>query len=443
MRIGIVGGGVAGLTAGYRLSLAGHEVAIFEAAPELGGQAGTFRIAGTRLERFYHHFFHSDRVALDLVRELGLSERLIWAPDRSAYWADGRIYPFVSPTDLLRFRPLSWPSRLAFGLQTAYLLFAGDWRRLERITAREWLLQHGTRQVYDVIWGSLLRSKFGDYADRVSMAWLWGKLHARRGKSVGARREALAYLQGSFQVLIDALAQRIAAQGGVVHTSATVRRVLVSDQAARGLLIEMAGQPQEQTFDQVIITAPSPTALDLAPELSDPYRQQLASLRYEGAQVLVLALDRSLIPCYWLSLADPAIPMVVAVEHTRFVPPAEYGGRHIVYLGRYLPAEHPDFQLDAQALLKVYEPYIRQINSRFDPGWVVGAWLFKDRYGQPIIEPGYSQRIPAHRTPIENLYLANTTQIYPEDRGVNYSVLLGEVIAQVVQGGEARASLLW
>lgn len=443
MRIGIVGGGVAGLTAGYRLSLAGHEVAVFEAAPELGGQAGTFSIGGTRLERFYHHFFHSDRVALDLVRELGLSERLIWAPDRSAYWAGGRIYPFVSPAHLLRFKPLSWPSRLAFGLQTAYLLFAGDWRRLERITARDWLLRHGTRQVYDVIWGSLLRSKFGDYADRVSMAWLWGKLHARRGKSVGARREALAYLQGSFQVLIDALAQRIGALGGAVCTSALVRRVLISNGSARGLLVERDGRLQEHAFDSVILTTPSPTALDLAPELPEPYRQQLASLHYEGALVLVLALDRSLIPCYWLSLADPEVPMVVAVEHTRFVPPAEYGGRRVVYLGRYLPAEHPHFQLDAQALLKVYEPYIRQLNPQFDPSWVVDTWVFRDRYGQPIIEPGYSQRIPAHRTPIAHLYLANTTQIYPEDRGVNYSVLLGDVIAQIVQGGEARASLLW
>jgi protoporphyrinogen oxidase len=443
MRIGIVGGGVAGLAAGYRLSLAGHQVTVFEAASELGGQAGTFLVAGARLERFYHHFFRSDRVALGLVEELGLGDRLVWAPDRSAYFHDGRVYPFVSPTDLLRFKPLSWPSRLVFGLQTAYLLFGANWRNLEQVTARDWLLKWGTRSVYDVIWGALLRAKFGDYANRVSMAWLWGKLNARRGKSVGARRQALAYLKGSFQILVDALAERIVASGGAVCTSARVQQVLVSEGAARGLRVERDGQTQEHAFDRIILTTPSPTVLELAPDLPAPYREQLASLPYEGAMVLVLALDRSLAPSYWLSLADPEIPMVVAVEHTHFVPPEEYGGRHIIYFGRYLPADHPDFGLDAQALLTAYEPYIRRLNPRFDRSWVVNAWLFKDPYGQPVIEPGYSQRIPAHRTPIENLYLANTTQIYPEDRGVNYSVLLGEVIAQIVQGGEARASLLW
>ncbi|MDO9065791.1 MAG: amine oxidase, partial [Chloroflexota bacterium] len=60
---------------------------------------------------------------------------------------------------------------------------------------------------------------------------------------------------------------------------------------------------------------------------------------------------------------------------------------------------------------------------------------FRDPAGQPVVTRGYSQIIPAYRTPISGLYLANTTQIYPEDRGMNYSVRLGQTIARVVQDG--------
>jgi protoporphyrinogen oxidase len=443
VRIAIVGGGAAGLTAAYRLAQAGHSVCVYEAQSALGGQAGTFEVAGKRLERFYHHIFHSDDIALRLMAELGLEDRLVWGPDLSGVFHGGRVHPFVTPGDLLRFTPLPLLDRLACGMQTAYLLYCGDWRRLERVTARDWLHKWGPQSAYDVIWGALLRSKFGDYADRVSMAWLWGKLNARRGKSIGGRARALGYPLGSFQILFDELSRRLGDLGAEVHTSTPVTRITSSDGAVRGLRVQEGARTVEREFDAVILTVASPIALQLTPDLPSAYAEQLRSLPYYGAAVLVLALDRSLLPTYWLSLPEPDIPMVVAVEHTRFIPAGEYDGRHIVYLSRYLSPTSPDYARDPDETLALYEPYIRRLNPLYRREWVVGRWLFKDPYAQPIIEPGYSQRIPAHRTPIANLYLANTTQIYPEDRGVNYSVLLGETIATIVQGGEARASRLW
>jgi hypothetical protein len=40
--------------------------------------------------------------------------------------------------------------------------------------------------------------------------------------------------------------------------------------------------------------------------------------------------------------------------------------------------------------------------------------------------------MPGHRTPVKGAYLANTTQIYPEDRGTNYSVRMGRQVAKLV-----------
>ena len=57
MRVGIIGGGAAGLAAAYELGLRGHVVEVFEGAPFLGGQASTFLVGGTPVERGYHHLF--------------------------------------------------------------------------------------------------------------------------------------------------------------------------------------------------------------------------------------------------------------------------------------------------------------------------------------------------------------------------------------------------
>ena len=51
---------------------------------------------------------------------------------------------------------------------------------------------------------------------------------------------------------------------------------------------------------------------------------------------------------------------------------------------------------------------------------------------QPIIGTEYGAKKPSHRTPFERIYLANTTQIYPEDRGTNYSIRMGREVAKLM-----------
>jgi protoporphyrinogen oxidase len=114
------------------------------------------------------------------------------------------------------------------------------------------------------------------------------------------------------------------------------------------------------------------------------------------------------------------------------VEPSVYEGKRIVYISNYLSQDNPLYSLSPDELLQEYLPHLRKINPEFEPDWVEGCYLFRDDAGQPIITTNYSSRIPEHATPISRLYLANTTQIYPEDRGMNYSVRLGRKVAGLV-----------
>jgi protoporphyrinogen oxidase len=185
----------------------------------------------------------------------------------------------------------------------------------------------------------------------------------------------------------------------------------------------------------VIATVPSFTFLGLAPELAGDYAALLHKVSYQAALVLVLQISRSLSPKYWLNVSDPNTPFVAAIEHTNYIPPETYEGKRLLYLSNYLSAEDPLFRASKDEVIAAYTPGVQRINPAFDASWIQESWLFRDPAGQPVVTRGYSQIIPAYRTPISGLFLANTTQIYPEDRGMNYSVRLGQTIARVVQDG--------
>jgi len=438
-RIGIIGGGFAGLTAGYRLADAGYDVSIYEAQPQLGGQAATFPVEGNRLEIFYHHIFTSDQHIVALMRELGIADELQWIASKMGYFHGGEIYDFVTPLDLLRFKPLSLVDRLRCGLLTLYLQRTADGERFRQVTATEWLRRMAGDRAYRVLFESPLRGKFGDQKDEVSMMWFWGKVRLRAGsRQAGMTKEVLGYPRGSFQIVIDALAAAIRARGGRVQTGAPVERIVTEDGRAVG--VQVAGQPDMARFDKIIATVPSPVFLQIAPELPEAYAARLRWVRYQTALCLVLKMTRSLSRIYWLNISDPEVPFVAAIEHTNYIPPENYGGYRLLYLSNYLTRTHRFCAMSKEELLAEYTPALRRINPEFDPSWVVESWLFRDDAGQPIVTCDYAEHIPDHRTPVPDLYLANTTQIYPEDRGTNYSVRLGNQIAALVREDIARES---
>ena len=445
MKAVVIGGGVGGLAAAFELVKAGHEVALYEAGPGFGGQVRTFEPGGGRLEIFYHHLFRSDREAIALIEELGLADDLQWIESTVALQVGERRYPLVTPWDLLRFRPVSLLTRLRLGLAALWLRRVTDWRRYEGRRAAGWIRSRVGRRGYEAVWGPLLRAKFGDHAEDVSLVWFWGKLHLRFASREGGplARERLGYLRGSFGRLVDALVAAVRDRGGRLESDRPVERVVVEDGRAVGVVLRDGALPDGERerierCDVVIATVPSGAFGRLTPALEPRYAALLEAVRYEWATVLVLALDRPLSETYWLTMSDADCPFVVAVEQTNFVPAAEYGGLHLVYFSNYCDPGDPVVEEDAEQTLERYLPYIRRINPRFERSWVRERWLFKDRAGQPIVHARYHETIPPHRTPVSGLYLANTTQVYPEDRGQNYSMRMGRRVARLAMADAAR-----
>ena len=434
MRVGIIGGGAAGLAAAFDLVKKGHQAHVYERAPFLGGQASTFDVGSGRLERGYHHLFMSDTHMLDLIRELGLGHKLAFIESRVGFYYGGRIWKFTSPMDLLKFRPLSVSDRLRLGVVTLYLQKTRNGLKFEGVTAAEWLQKRVGRKAYEVVWEPMLRGKFGEHYNEISMTWLWGKIYLRvasRGKPW--EKEKLVYPTGSFGEVFDTLGEHIRRLGGEVHISAGVSRIAVEDGRATGLEVEMSGkEPEVRHYDAVIATTPSYVFTRLVPPLPEEYAEKLTNVTYLAAVLLVLVLKRPLSDMYWLNVADRSMPFVGVIEQTNFVDPSLYGGKHVVYFSNYPSRQNPLYQMSGEELLEDILPHLRKINPSFDPSWIEEFYHHRVDAAQPIIGINYSQRIPDLRTPIKGVYLANTTQIYPEDRGTNYSVRLGKQVTDLV-----------
>lgn len=431
MRVGIIGAGLTGLTAAFELTKRGHSVTVWEKEKEVGGEAAAFDLGGHRLEKFYHHIFMGDKALIGLLAELGLASSLQWLPSHVGYYYGDKIHNFTTPMDLIRFSPLGLIDRFRLGLVSLYLQRYTHWQNFETVTAQEWLLKNAGKRSYEVIWGPLLRGKFGDSASQISMVWLWGRLRMRLGsRRQGIGQERLGYLKGSFGRLGEALAQRVRDGGGAIQLGKPIKRLAIQEGRVKGAI---SATGEMFPHDAIVATIPSPAFLSLVPEMPAEYAAKARQTRYLGALCLVLTLKNQFSPVYWLNIGDPSFPFVATIEQTNFVNPSEYGGKRILYVSNYLPASSPLYQMSADELVKHYLPHLQKINPQFDTGCIGEYHVFKGEHAQPIVPINYSQHIPAHDTPIKGLYLANTTQIYPEDRGMNQAVQLGLKVAGLVR----------
>ncbi len=421
MRIGIIGGGVTGLTAAYDLAGAGQEVILWEARQQLGGLASGFRDEGWDwpLDRFYHHLFASDQAAQELSREVG-AEVFFRRPE-TVIWHRDTMEPFDSPLAVLRFPHLNLPEKLRAGLVVLYLRLLRDWRPLEGVRAEEWLRRTMGARAYEVLWQPLFEGKFGEDYREVNMAWFWAR--------ISKRTKALGYYVGGFQAFADRLGSAVTSRGGRVEVGSEVHEV--RPLAGGGYEVHLGGS--SVTVDRVVVTVGPRAALGLLPGLPEAYAEQLRRLRSLAAMTVVLALDRPLTRgLYWVNLPKRVFPFLALVEHTSYIDRSHYGGDHLVYLGDYLPESHPHFRMSKDELLQVYLPAVRRINPAFEESWVRKSWLFREREAQPFTPLHHSRAIPPLRTPLRGLYVASMSQVYPWDRGTNYAVEIGHEVARAV-----------
>jgi protoporphyrinogen oxidase len=192
-----------------------------------------------------------------------------------------------------------------------------------------------------------------------------------------------------------------------------------------------------ESADKVLVTLSPGVAAKMVTSLPKEYLEGLLRLKSMGAVVLTLSLKHQLSKegYYWYNIPKSAgFPFLAVVEHTNYVSPENFGGEHIIYVGDYLEPEHEYFHLTKEELLEKFAPSLKKFNPDFDMSWVNKTWLYRAAYAQPVPLVNHSKNIPTIETPIEGLYFASMSQVYPWDRGTNFAVEIGRKAASLMLG---------
>jgi len=408
MKICIVGGGLTGLVAAFRLG-PGHEVDLYEKRDHLGGCLSSYHIDGYWLEEFYHHCFSGDSDLFSLMKELSIDDCLEWLNGTTGYYSNNTIYPLSSPLEILKYPELSLADkvRLALIVMKAKRMDAGD---LDQVTARDFILESLGEKIYRSFFEPLLVSKFGENRDRVSAAWLISRVAIRSNRGLSGER--LGYLRGGFQTLVNAL-----------ESSIGKHSVVRLNDPAGMLEKDMHGwRVNGRLYDTVVSTLPPH-------QLGVPGLEAVPRIPYQGAACMAIGLERDISDgIYWLNMKDPA-PYGAVVSHTNFVPKDRYG-EHIVYLASYFSGKLPP-HIDT----RMFEDFC----SRFDVSGSEVHWkrLAVEPLAGPVYTTGYRDLIPEYAS--HGLYFAGmfSAPNYPE-RSMNGAVVAGNEVAGLIERTEGR-----
>jgi len=428
MKIAIIGGGFTSLTAGFLLSKKGHQVTIFEKEASLGGLVSSFKQDGWGwpLERFYHHFFFSNKEVVRLLTELGIKNKLFFKKPITSVFVNNQIYRFDSLQSILAFPKLTLFDKIRTSLVAGLMKINPLWQPLEKISAYSFIKKTMGQRNFDLIWKPLLESKFGSYAATVPASWFWTRIKKRSFK--------LGYLEGGIETLIAVLSEQIKKNQGEIFINNWVTDI-GRDQDRFEISIDHHKLPEK--FDQVIANLPPESLGKILKDLSQAEKEKLSNLKSLGAVVLVLELKKSFLTdgTYWLNINDSSFPFVAVVEHTNFIDKKYYNDHVILYVGGYYPITHPFFKMTKEQLLQKFFPYLRKVNPSYNfELCTLHFELFKAPYTQPIPSINYSQHsLPSTSTSIPGLYWASLHHVYPQDRGINYAIALGKKIAKEIE----------
>jgi len=412
MKIGIVGAGISGLSAALRLARHGHHVEVFQREPDLGGLIATFDLDGTRIEHFYHFLCAGDDGYFELCRELGLRDRIRFTKAGTGFFYDGRTYGFTSPLDLLRFTPIPFSQRLRLGLFALEARWRHEWRQLDEIAARPWLIDRLGKRSYDVIWHPLLALKFGDYHDKISAAWVWHRIHR-----IAATKGRMGYLEGGMPLLLETLVHALKDTGVVIHTGQPVAKILAEGREVRGLRL---GDGSEHACDRVVSTVPLSVVANLLPDGWDDYADELREVAYIGVACVSFKLSRRLTPYFWLNVHDSRVPFNGIIEYTNLNP---LSGEHIAYVPYYVATDLPLYRCPDEELIgRTWDGMKRTVPGLTDRD-LVASHVARTPFAQAICLTNFLKIVPGQEAPLEGLHLLDSSFLYPADRTQSGNIL--------------------
>ena len=436
-RAAVIGAGPMGLAVAYELAKLGHRVTIFERDNRIGGMSAHIDFDGTRLERYYHFVCAPDETTFKYLKEFQLEDRLHWTDTHMGFYYNGTLYDWGSPLGLLRFPGLTLLEKLRYALHAAackvdHRLAPLRRLQLDRMAQALDRPEGVRRDVAHPVPLQVLRvggqplSGMARNADQAG-----GAVPSKHipGDGSAISKAARNSCSSGSPIASDEL-------GGTIELSASVESVEVDDSPAR--------QPASPAYASPAITVRStlssrpsrcPMSFPSYPGLPTDEKARIAAIENVGIVCVLLKLKRPFTRNFWMNINDPRIEIPGLIEYSNVNP---LDGSVILYAPFYMPRTHPKYRRDFGAFIEETLAAMQAIRPDFDRGDVIASTASRYDYSQTVCTPGFYAKLPAMRSQVAGLFLADTSHYYPEDRSISESLRLGAHLATLVTDSSAR-----
>jgi protoporphyrinogen oxidase len=427
--IAIIGSGFLGLTLALRLTNRGDRVTVFESAPEIGGLASAWQIGDVTWDRHYHVTLLSDSFTRKIVEEIGLGDEFEWVETKTGFYTDGKLVSMSSTPEFLKFPPLGIISKLRLGGTIFFASRVKDWKALEKISVENWLTRLSGRKTFEKIWKPLLKAKLGEAYKETSAAFIWAtiqRMYAARNS--GLKKEMFGYVRGGYARVLKRFEQVLREKGVDIQLNSRVSDITRGEDGKIRVTAESKIEDQRSkinSFDNVIFTGPSNIASKLVPQLTAVEKQKLQNIRYQGIVCASVLMKESLSPFYVTNITDET-PFTGIIEMSALVDKAEFGGRALVYLPKYVAPDDELFERTDAEIEETFLTALEKMYPYFDRKGVEAFKISRVRQVFPLPVLDYSAYLPSINTSVDGLYVVNSAHILNGTLNVNETVQLAE-----------------
>jgi protoporphyrinogen oxidase len=422
MKICVIGSGLSGMTAAYRLSKSGHQVTVLEKESKTGGLMRSFNVKGDAIPMTYHHIMKFDMSTKKLINELGLGGKFYKTRTKMGFFYNDRIYNLSLPVNIINFGPLSFLSRIKFILFGLKVMMKRGWDDLERISAKEWITRKANKEIYEKMFGPLLKIKFSNDSNNIMARWVGERL--KLGESSGP----MGYLRGGLEQLLDELEKNIRKTNGTIKLDSDVIRFETRGKKIVSVAFKEGGKTRKIKTDYVIYTGPV-SKLDKMAKFPDWYRKKTNGIKYKSTICAVIGLDNKISDYYWINFLNGNFSFGGIIAHSALNPYVK-SAKSVFHVFRYLDTTDDLWKMKDKAIL---DKFVKELNGLFDvEGHVKWGRVFKVKYSKPVYDTGYNRIKLDYETPYDNLFLGGIALFFPKIRNMGSAVETGEALAQLI-----------
>lgn len=417
----VLGGGVLGMTIAHRLQQKGHNVTLVENRNRLGGLADAWQVGDVTWDRHYHVTLLSDSYVRELWAELGVESEMEWVETRTGFYTDGQLHSMSNTLEFLKFPPLRLIDKLRLGGTIFWASRVTNWKKLEQIYVADWLSKLSGRRTFEKMWLPLLRAKLGECWRDTSAAFIWAtiaRMYAARRS--GLKKEMFGYVRGGYDRVLKAFENNLRQNDVEICCSTTVSEI--SSTVDGRVTVET--ENGTSVYDRVVSTLPSPVLSKVLPELSEDQRRMHDDIRYHGIVCASVVLKKPISEYYVTNITDDGVPFTAVIEMTALVDPGQLGGRHLIYLPKYVTPDDPAFERSDEDIEAEFIGALDRMYPQFSTDDVEAFRVSRARHVFALPTPGYSERVPPIATNVRNVFAINSSHIVNGTLNVNESVKL-------------------